>query len=394
MPSNVDLTGQTLGRYEIRELIYNGTIVAHYAAFQPGLDRKVTVQTLQKHYRHDRQYNQAFAKAAKIIAEYEHPAIVPIIDFGIDHEITFIVMRMLRGGTLTERLKQGALSFQDSISVVRQIAGALEYVHAEGTVHGSPGGGSIAFDSWGNAYLADFIIAGFLSEVNEAVIGTPAYMAPERWREQPPTPQSDQYALAAITWEMLTGKILFTTPTQHLTAAPEPPQMLRPEIPTAVNDVLFRALAKDPAERYPTVSDFAREFEKALSLTPQHLFISYSRRDKDFAQRLKDHLRGSGFTIWIDEQIEHGDHWFNEINDAIRTCAAFLVLMSPEAEHSEWVQKEILLAKRYKKPIFPLLLSGDEFPLLIDLQFADVRDGELPGTDFHRRVSKAVYGTG
>jgi TIR domain-containing protein len=72
---------------------------------------------------------------------------------------------------------------------------------------------------------------------------------------------------------------------------------------------------------------------------------------------------------------------------------AFLIVMSPEAEQSEWVQKEVLLAKRYRRPIFPLLLRGEEMPILIDLQFADVKNGEMPGPDFYRRVTRSIYGS-
>jgi serine/threonine protein kinase len=301
----------------------------------------------------------------------------------------------MRGGTLMDKLQAGELPFQEVVSIVWQVSGALDYVHSLGSIHGGPGTVNLVFDSRGGAYLSDFVIAGFLNEIHESIIGIPQYLAPERWLEQPLMPASDQYALSAITYEMLTGQLPFSQPNivhKHLHEFPADPQTYRPEIPLAVNEVLFRGLAKNPADRYPTVMDFAREFEKAFSITPKHLFISYSRRDKAFVQELRQHLTTNGFTLWIDDAIEHGDQWFNQIHDAIKTCAAFLVIMTPESEQSEWVQKEILLAKRYKKPIFPLLRDGDEFALLIDIQYGDVRDGQMPGTDFHRRVSRAVYG--
>jgi hypothetical protein len=138
--------------------------------------------------------------------------------------------------------------------------------------------------------------------------------------------------------------------------------------------------------------DFAREFEKAIAAVPQQVFISYSRRDKNYAAQLREHLLHNGFNVWIDSQIEYGDTWFKEIDEAIKTCAAFVLLMTPDSYESEWVQKEILLAKRSKKQIFPLLLKGEEFGIVIDLQFADVRNGEMPDVNFHRRLSRAVFG--
>jgi serine/threonine protein kinase len=220
-------------------------------------------------------------------------------------------------------------------------------------------------------------------------------MAPERWLERPVTPMSDQYALGAIAYHMLTGQHLF--PTQSIgELAQHHMQMLPPrlpaELPAAINDVLHRALAKQPEDRYPTSMDFAREFEKAVQNTPKHLFISYSRRDKDYAQQLTDHMASNGFEVWIDSQIDYGDAWFDEIEQAIKTCAAFLLVMTPESQNSEWVKKEILLAKRYKKPIFPLLLGGQEFGIVIDIQFADVQDHQMPDANFHRRLRRSVFG--
>jgi serine/threonine-protein kinase len=402
MTERTNIQGKMIGGYEIREVITEGNIIRVYRAYQHRLKRQVAIQTLQARFlEQDRAFREAMTRGAEIIAEFEHPNIVPLLDYIEQDDVPYIVMRMMTGGTLRDRLAGGALSVQECADVVRQIANALDYVHSLGKLHGDPSTGNIVFDSWGSAYISDFLIAGFRNQIKDVYFfGTLEYAAPECIGEGEATHLSDQYSLAAITYDMLTGLPVFVDPNplnvarMHLYETPQPPQKRRTDIPSAINDVLFWALAKAPAERYPTIMDFAREFEKALNAKPQHLFVSYSRRDKDYAQALKDYMRGNGFTVWIDEQIEHGDHWFNEIHEAIRTCGAFLVVMSPDAETSEWVQKEILLAKRYKKPIFPLLLSGEEFAILIDLQYGDVRGGEMPGADFHRRVSRAVYGTG
>ncbi|MDX1993437.1 MAG: TIR domain-containing protein [bacterium] len=401
MDSAADLLNSRLGQYELRELAVESGIIIIYKAYQPALNRWVAVQTLHPQMRDDPKHQRALKHGAEMIAWLEHPNILPIIDYdeGRDTGIPYIVMRWMQGGTLRQRLKNGALPIQDAISTVRQISGALEYVHSLGMVHGDPATGNIVFDTWGGAYLADFILYGFVQVTKDEVAGTLPYMAPERLQGDAPTFLTDQYALAAIAYEMLSGRTPFDMGDlrykfeDNLREFLPLPQASRPEIPQAVNDVLYRALAKAPEDRYPTVSDFAREFERALNSTPQHLFISYSRRDRDYADELKGYLRANGLPVWIDEQIEHGDQWFNEIHEAIKSCAAFLVVMSPSAEASEWVQKEVLLAKRYKKPIFPLLLSGEEFALLIDIQFADVRQGQMPGADFHRRLSRVLFGT-
>lgn len=120
------------------------------------------------------------------------------------------------------------------------------------------------------------------------------------------------------------------------------------------------------------------------------IFVSYSRTDKEYANRLADDLTARGFSVWIDKRIEHGSDWFEEIEQAIYHADAIVVVMSPEAEHSEWCKKEILLAMREKKPLYPILLRGKEFAILIDLQFADVRSGQLPQETYYQHMSRQL----
>lgn len=400
-----ELIGTTLGQYEIRELLDDSGLTLKFRAYQPSLKRLVTLQTLSTDMlkRESIHLRKGMARGAEIMAALEHANIVPIIDYGEVQGRPYMVIRSMHGGSLRRRLYKGPdahwFPFNEAANAVRQIGSALDYVHAQGFVHGDPSARNIEFDLSGNAYISEFLFIGMTEEASKVIRGSRRYIAPERWQQESPTPASDQYALAAVAYNMIAGQAPFGDDKReilrerHLNEMPPLPQTFRPEIPLGVNDVLLRGMAKNPNDRYPTVFDFAREFDKALNAAPSHVFISYSRRDSDYAKRLREHLTQSSFNVWIDDAIEHGDQWFNQIHEAIKTCAAFLVLMTPEAEASEWVQKEILLAKRYKKPIFPLLLKSEEFAILIDLQFADVRDGELPGQEFHRRLSRAIYGS-
>ncbi|MEZ4668661.1 MAG: toll/interleukin-1 receptor domain-containing protein [Anaerolineae bacterium] len=120
------------------------------------------------------------------------------------------------------------------------------------------------------------------------------------------------------------------------------------------------------------------------------IFVSYSRADKDYAYRLADDLTAHGFSVWIDKRIEHGSDWFDEIQQAIYHADAVVVVMSPEAENSDWCRKEILLAMREKKALYPVLLRGKEFAILIDLQFADVRNGHLPQESYYEHMSRQL----
>jgi eukaryotic-like serine/threonine-protein kinase len=320
------LAGTTLGQYELKELLAEeAQLVATYKAYQPSLKRFVALQILNPDLQDDSVYRDGFVRAAEIVADLEHSNIIPIHDYGHDKGFAYIVVRWMAGGSLRQRLWMRLIQIQEAVTIVKQIANALDYVHSRGKVHGDPSIANILFDAWGSAYVGDFHVAGFESSHKPAdagtpppVTGTPAFTAPEKWHTAVATPASDQYALAAITYYMLTGKAPFRKDdlmaliTQHETHMPPLPQQHNPNIPLSVNDVLFRALAKNPADRYPTVADFARELEKAAQDTPKHLFISYSRRDKDYAAQLSEHLGSSGFHVWIDAQIEYGDAWFNE----------------------------------------------------------------------------------
>jgi hypothetical protein len=132
------------------------------------------------------------------------------------------------------------------------------------------------------------------------------------------------------------------------------------------------------------------ERQGVLPTRTGHLFISYAREDQAYTRKLADDLRAGGFETWMDDRIDFGDRWWQMIVQAIRASAAFIVVMTPDAEQSKWVEREILLAQREGKSIFPLLLRGQEFPLLIEVQYADVSDGQMPPTSFYERLARAA----
>jgi hypothetical protein len=115
---------------------------------------------------------------------------------------------------------------------------------------------------------------------------------------------------------------------------------------------------------------------------PTKVFISYSRRDLLYTERLAAHLRGHGIDVWFDREIVYSAQWWQAIVDEIRATDAVVVVMTPALEESEYVVREVLLARRESKPIFPLLLAGAGLPLVIDIQHVDVSTGEMPPDDF------------
>jgi hypothetical protein len=121
-----------------------------------------------------------------------------------------------------------------------------------------------------------------------------------------------------------------------------------------------------------------------------HIFISYSRQDRDYARKLADSLLDAGFDVWIDDRIEYGDDWERVIFKAIDDCAAFVVVMSPASSESRWVQRERHYAEQRNKPPFPVLLVGEVFPFYITTQYFDGRGEVLPPADYFDRLAQSV----
>jgi serine/threonine protein kinase len=278
-----NLSGQTLGQYELRELLGAGGMGAVYRGFQTALKRHVAVKVIRADITRQSGYEARFVREAQLAAALEHPNIVPIYDYGNQRGIHYIVMRLLTGGTLADRLdgvRHEDLTlptYAEVTQVTRQLADALGYAHQQGVIHRDIKTSNVMFDDAGKVYLVDFGIAKMAGSTTSATntnstLGTPMFMAPELWRGDEVTPAADQYALAIVVYTMLTGRLPFEgdTPYQllhkHLNEVPIPPDFWRAGLPRAVNDVLLRALSKDAADRYPDVPAFGQAVETALAV--------------------------------------------------------------------------------------------------------------------------------
>lgn len=121
-----------------------------------------------------------------------------------------------------------------------------------------------------------------------------------------------------------------------------------------------------------------------------HIFISYSRKDKDYAFELAGKLRNDGFEVWIDDRIQSGDDWWDTIDKAISDAIAFIVIMTPSSKDSNWVKREILLADDRKKPVFPLLLEGENWSFYVHTQYENLSNYSLPTPVFVERLRQAI----
>ncbi|HXD11798.1 MAG TPA: serine/threonine-protein kinase, partial [Anaerolineales bacterium] len=246
---------QKFSRYEIREELGIGGMATVYRAYDPLFERDVALKILKRELLEDSQLKERFERETKIIARLEHSAIVPVHDVGYDNNQLFYVMRYMAGGSLSERI-EGGLSLGEIAYIIIRIAGALDYAHGKGIVHRDLKPGNILFDENNNPYISDFGIAKVTESATKitssGIIGTPRYMSPEQARGDPADGRSDQYSLAIILFEMLSGKSPFeaTTPLamafKHATEAPPNILKINPNLPEGIAAVLEKALAKQP----------------------------------------------------------------------------------------------------------------------------------------------------
>jgi serine/threonine protein kinase len=255
---------QRFGRYEIKAEIGRGGMATVYHASDPRFEREVAIKVLPREMLHDPQFRTRFEREAKTVALLEHPAIVPVYDFGEEDGQPYFVMRYMTGGSLSDRMKSGLLPLPEVARIISRIAPALDEAHAKGIIHRDIKPGNILFDQYNEPYVSDFGIAKFAqSQTNvtgSAIVGTPAYMSPEQAQgEGNIDGRSDIYGLGVILFEMLTGQQPYAGDTpmsivvKHIT---EPvPHILdvKPDLPTDVELVIEKAMAKDREQRFGSV---------------------------------------------------------------------------------------------------------------------------------------------
>jgi serine/threonine-protein kinase len=258
------------------EQIGKGGFGAVYRATQTLIEREVAIKVILPQYADQPEFIRRFEAEAQLVARLEHPHIVPLYDYWREPGVAFLVMRLLRGGSLHNWLQQGPLPIETTAQLIAQIGGAVHVAHAAGVVHRDLKPANILLDDARNAYLADFGIAKDLAQPHEAIalagafVGSPAYSSPEQIRAEPVTPQTDIYALGILLYELLTGQRPFNGPNsaafiqQHLTASVPPLAEQRSGMPGELDNVIQRATAKVPSARYTDALEFVAAMQAAL----------------------------------------------------------------------------------------------------------------------------------
>ncbi len=287
-----DLSGRAIKGFELGERIGAGGYGAVYRAVQTTVEREVAIKIILPKYANQPEFIRRFEAEAQLVARLEHPHIVPLYDYWREPDVAYLVMRFLRGGSLSDRLRSGPISPERLLPLLEQICAGLDAAHRAGVIHRDIKPANVLLDEGGNAYLADFGIAKNLTEATngggqtsgEIVIGSPAYISPEQIMAEPVKPQTDIYSLGVMLYELLTARKPFKGPTpiayiqQHLNeqlpliAAQQTAEVLetsevsaKQAIPTPLDIVIGRATAKDPRERYPDVLSMLADIRRAMA---------------------------------------------------------------------------------------------------------------------------------
>jgi serine/threonine-protein kinase len=273
------------GRYRIVRKLGSGGMANVYLAEDEDLGRRVAIKILNDRYANDDLFIERFRREAKSAAGLSHPNIVSIYDRGEAEGTYYIAMEVIEGRSLKELiLTRGALPIDTSIGYAKQLLEALRFAHRHGIIHRDikPHNVLVSADQHVKANeprlkVTDFGIARHgASQMTEAgsIMGTAQYLSPEQARGAPVTAASDLYSAGVVVYEMLTGKVPFTGDSaieiamKHVNELPRPPSKLRTEIPPELDQIVLRALAKEPEDRYQTADEFIEDLERVEAGLP------------------------------------------------------------------------------------------------------------------------------
>ena len=273
----MNLEGKLLGnRYEMIEKIGNGGMATVYRATDKILKRDVAVKILRDEFTTDEEFIKRFEVEAQSAARLTHPNIVSIYDVGTEGNLNYIVMELIQGKTLKEIIveERGPLPWKWSVNVAIQIASALETAHKNNIVHRDIKPHNIIITEDGIAKVTDFGIAKAVSNSTITAFGTTIgsvhYFSPEHARGGYTDAKSDLYSLGVVMYEMVTGRVPFDADTpvsvalKHMQEEPEEPIEVNPNVPTAVNKIILKAMQKDTTIRYQSATEMLRDLRKSL----------------------------------------------------------------------------------------------------------------------------------
>ena len=265
-----DIAGRkVLNRYKIEEKLGGGGMSVVWKAYDLVLDRSVALKVLRPEMSDDEEFIGRFRREAQSVASLSHPNIVNIYDVGEDGGLYFIIMELVDGETLRDKLRaEGRLPVDEALRIAQQICEALAHAHARRIIHRDIKPQNILITKQGDVKVADFGIARALGGVSttsrDVVVGSAPYISPEQAKNGTVSARSDLYSLGVVMYEMLTGKPPFAGDSpvavalQHVQGQVPSLREKNPDIPEAVEAVIMKALAKDPDDRFASATDMLK----------------------------------------------------------------------------------------------------------------------------------------
>jgi serine/threonine protein kinase len=275
-----DLVGQTLGHYQMKRQVGYGGMATVFLAEDIHLGREVALKVFWPRAGETQDFLRRFAREARVLAQLDHPNILPVYDYGEQGELAYLVTPYMSGGTLKEVLRERkAIPPSEAIQLVSQVLPALQYAHDRNLIHRDIKPGNLLFKGDGSLVLADFglvkVVQGegaslvqTISESGQSIAGTPEYMAPEQIQGKA-VPASDMYALGIVLYEMVTGQRPFTGDNllsilmKHANELPRPPRELNPYVSPQLQAVIQKALEKEPQRRFARPADFLQALQQS-----------------------------------------------------------------------------------------------------------------------------------
>jgi serine/threonine protein kinase len=271
------IEGDRVGPYIIVDHLGAGGMATVLKAHHPDLNRYVAIKVMHSSFMSDPSFQQRFQREAQIVAGLEHPNIVPVYDFQQHEGSPYLVMKYIEGETLKDRMSRGPLSLNEVLHIIRSVGSGLAYAHRRGVLHRDIKPSNIIIDRDNTVYITDFGLAR-IAEAGEStmsadmLLGTPHYISPEQARGVKNLDgRADLYSLGIVLYELMVGRVPFSAETpyaivhDHIYTPLPMPAAINPEIPSEVEAVIIRSLAKSAEDRYATADHLVGDLEQAVA---------------------------------------------------------------------------------------------------------------------------------